>query len=59
VNAGRLRRLATLSESSYDQLLKVGSSVADPDPYSFGPPGSGSVSADPAPDRDPSIIKQK
>jgi hypothetical protein len=32
-------------------------SVPDPDPYVFGPRGSGSISTDPAPD--PSLIKQK
>jgi hypothetical protein len=42
-------------------------SVSDPDPYVFGPPGSGSGSLirgmdldpDTAPDPDPSIAKQK
>jgi hypothetical protein len=33
-------------------------SVADPDPYVFGPPGSGSKSTILAPDPDPSIVKQ-
>ncbi len=47
----------------------VGDSVVDPepDPYVFGPPGSGSgyitvvrdTELDPAPAPDPSIIKQK
>jgi hypothetical protein len=41
----------------------VTTSVADPDPYVFGPPGSGSVSTergnDPDLDPDPSIINQK
>ncbi len=48
-------------------LNYIDSSVADPDPRVFGPPGSGSGSIsrgmgpDPAPDPglDPSIIKQK
>jgi hypothetical protein len=34
-------------------------SVADPDPYFFGPPGSGSGSLVRGTDPDPSIIKQK
>jgi hypothetical protein len=39
----------------------IASSVADPDPnpYVFGPPGSGVRDTDPDPDLDPSIIKQK
>ncbi len=36
-----------------------GSRVVDPDPYVFGPPGSGSVIICTAPDPDSSINKQK
>jgi hypothetical protein len=44
-----------------DLLSMIATSVADPDPYVFGSSGSGSVShsMDPAPDSDPSMIKQK
>jgi|LakMenEpi03Aug12_release.lakeMendotaPanAssembly.Ray.scaffolds.fasta_scaffold2737310_1 hypothetical protein len=56
--------LAVLSgapcHTSFQYFFILLGSVADPDPYIFGPPGSESVrGVDPDPDQCPSIIKQE